>query len=283
MTKHFTLPFIAMLALVSCNPTEKETTMTDNILLAEWVGPYGGVPAFDQMKVEDVKDAMVEGMKMELEEIEAIANNPDAPTFENTIEELERSGAALNRASSYYGILSSNMSSPEFREIQSELAPLFSEQQSKITQNEKLFKRIKTVYDASLENPLPADQQRVVYLTYISYTMNGAELDAEKKAEYAAINKELSSLYTKFSNNVLHDEENYVTYLTEDRSSRIFWNMVLKSGQSLLSTTYHLNKYFNSITTLARISFKMKGEEFFYGFFWFVFLRFQLVYSLHQH
>jgi peptidyl-dipeptidase Dcp len=130
---------------------------------------------------------------------------------------MERSGQALERASAYYGILSANMSTPEFREIQTELAPLFSEQQSKITQNEKLFKRIKAVYDASLENPLPAEEQRVVDLIYIRFTMNGAELDPEKKAEYAAINKELSSLYTQFSNNVLHDEENYVTYLTEDQ------------------------------------------------------------------
>ncbi len=211
-------PFIAMIALGSCNPEEKEKIpMVENILLQDWVGPYGGVPAFDQLKVADVKGAMLQGMEMKLKEIEAIATNPDAPTFENTIVEMERSGAALERAFSYYGILSGNMSSPEFREIQTELAPLFSEHESKITQNEKLFKRIKAVYEASLVNPLPVDQQRVIDLTYTSFSMNGAELNAEKKASYAAINKELSSLYTQFSNNVLHDEENYVTYLTEEQ------------------------------------------------------------------
>jgi peptidyl-dipeptidase Dcp len=212
------LPFIAMLALVGCSPVEKEEKpMVENILLQEWVGSYGGVPAFDSLKVTDVKAAMLQGMKMKWKEIEAIATNPNAPTFENTIEEMERSGAALERAFSYYGILSGNMSSPEFRAIQTELAPVFSEHESKIIQNEELFNRIKTVYDASLENPLPVDQQRVVDLTYTSFTMNGAELSVEKKAAYAAINKELSSLYTKFSNNVLHDEENYVTYLTESQ------------------------------------------------------------------
>ncbi len=199
--------------------TEDQTTDVENsnILLNEWTGPYGGVPAFDKMKVEDVKPAMLKGMEMNLEEIEAIANNPEPPTFENTIEEMERAGEELNRASTYYGILSSNMSSPEFREIQSELAPLFSDFRSKISQNEKLFQRIKAVYDASQENPLPADQQRVVDLTYKQFEMNGAELDEAKKERYAEINKELSSLYTEFSNNVLHDEENYVTYLTEDQ------------------------------------------------------------------
>jgi peptidyl-dipeptidase Dcp len=211
------------MAMASCTEestvtTEQSTeTSIDNVLLKEWTGPYGGVPAFDKMKVEDVKPAMLKGMEMNLEEIEAIANNPEPPTFENTIEEMERAGEELNRASTYYGILSSNMSSPEFREIQSELAPLFSDFRSKISQNEKLFQRIKAVYDASQENPLPADQQRVVDLTYKQFEMNGAELDEAKKERYAEINKELSSLYTEFSNNVLHDEENYVTYLTEDQ------------------------------------------------------------------
>jgi len=200
--------------------TGKNTADTDgdeNILLRPWTGPYGGVPAFDQMKLEDVKPAMLKGMEMNLDDIDAIAGNPEPPTFENTIEEMERAGEELNRASTYYGILSSNMSSPEFREIQSELAPLFSEFRSKISQNEKLFQRIKAVYDASKENPLPADQQRVVDLTYKQFEMNGAELDEAKKKRYADINKELSSLYTTFSNNVLHDEENYVTYLSDDQ------------------------------------------------------------------
>ena len=215
--KQLILPVIALFAMVSCNQKVEEASKVDNVLLKEWTGPYGGVPSFDLMKVEDVKVAMLHGMELEMKDIEAIANNTDAPTFENTIEEMERSGAELNRASSYYGILSGNMSSQEFRDLQTELAPMFSEHGSKITQNEKLFQRIKTVYDTSIEKPLPADQQRVVDLTYKRFSMNGAELNAEQKASYAAISKELSTLYTKFSNNVLHDEENYVTYLTKEQ------------------------------------------------------------------
>ena len=188
-----------------------------NPLLKEWTGPYMGTPAFDKMLVADVKPAMLKAMELNLEEIEAIASNPEAPSFENTIEAMERSGKVLDRAFAYYGIFSSNMSSPEFRTVQAELAPLFSDFQSKITQNEQLFQRIKAVYQASKEAPLPADKQRVVELTYQGFAMNGADLSPEKKKQYAAINKELSTLYTKFSNNVLHEEENYVTYLTEDQ------------------------------------------------------------------
>ena len=216
-TRHLLLLVFSLAVIVSCKKEQEEKPMVDNLLLQEYTGPYGGVPAFDKMKVEDVKPAMLKGMELQLEEIDAIAENPEVPTFENTIEAMERAGAELDRAFSYYGILSSNRSSPEFRAVQSELAPLFSEFRSKITQNEKLFMRIKALYDETQVHPLAADQQRVLDLTYKSFEMNGANLDAEKKERYAAINKELSSLYTKFSNNVLHDEENYVTYLTEDQ------------------------------------------------------------------
>jgi peptidyl-dipeptidase Dcp len=230
-TKQLLLLFLSVIVLTNCNKEKEEVTMVDNLLLKEWTGPYGGVPAFDKMKVEDVKPAMLQGMELNLKDIDVIANNPEAPTFENTIEEMERAGQELDRAFNYYGILSSNMSSPEFRDIQSELAPLFSEFSSKITQNEKLFARVKAVFDASQETPLEADQQRVVELTYKGFAMNGAELDKEKKERYAAINKELSTLYTNFSNNVLHDEENYVTYLTEEQLGGLSEGFIKSAAQ----------------------------------------------------
>ncbi len=211
----------SVIALVGCKEDIKTETenisMSENILLQEWTGPYGGVPAFDEMKVQDVKSAMETGMKLGLKDIETIANSPEAPTFENTIVAIERAGKALARIYTYNGILGSNMSTPKYRGVESELAPKLSEYRSKVSQNTKLFQRIKAVYDASQKTPLEADQQRVVDLIYKRFEMNGAELSKEKKTRYAAINKELSSLYTTFSNNVLHDEENYITYLTKDQ------------------------------------------------------------------
>lgn len=204
-------------SLVSCTSEKKQEMTSSNILTQEWEGPYGGVPAFDKMDIADVKEALEIGMEQNLADIDAITNNPDAPTFDNTIVPLEKSGEILNRVYRYYGIWSSNMSSPEFRTIRSEMAPILSEFSSKITQNEALFSRVKTVYENSLKNPLEDDQQRVVLLNYESFAMSGAELDDEKKARYAEINKELSTLYTNFSNNVLADEENYVVYLTKDQ------------------------------------------------------------------
>ena len=212
----FTYLLLVCIHILSTSCTNS-TTGQDNILLQEWTGPYGGVPAFDKMEVADIQSAVEYGMEENLKEIEAIANNEAAPTFENTIEAMERSGAYLDRVFSYYGILSSNMSSPEFREVQAVLAPKLSEFSSKINQNEALFKRIKTVYDNAQENPLDSDQQRVVELVYKGFAMRGAAIDAKKKERYAAIDKELSVLYNKFSDNVLHDEENYVTYLNKDQ------------------------------------------------------------------
>ena len=218
--KKFLCLGITLVAFTACKDEPKKDTQektaetkTENILLQEWTGDYGGVPAFDKMKLEDVKPAMLKGMELNLADIDAIANNTEAATFENTIEEMERAGQPLERAFNYYGILSSNMSSPEFRKIDEELSPLFSEFQSKISQNAKLFQRIKTVYDNSKKTPLETDKQRVVDLIYKNFEMNGAELSPEKKQRYAAIDKELATLYTNFSNNVLHDEENYITYL----------------------------------------------------------------------
>ena len=211
--KVFCLSLITL--IVSCKKDMKTTH--ENPLLQEWKGPYGGVPAFDTMDVNDIQEAVEVGMKLNLAEIDAIANSTEAPTFENTIAAMERSGEELDRVFSYYGIMSSNMSSPEFREIQAKLAPKLSEFSSKINQNKALFDRIKSVYEASLVTPLDADQQRVVELTYNGFAMRGAELSADKKARYAAIDKELSTLYNTFSDNVLHDEENYVTYLNADQ------------------------------------------------------------------
>lgn len=211
--KVFCLSLITL--IVSCKKDMKTTH--ENPLLQEWKGPYGGVPAFDTMDVNDIQEAVEVGMKLNLAEIDAIANSTEAPTFENSIAAMERSGAELDRVFSYYGIMSSNMSSPEFREIQAKLAPKLSEFSSKINQNKALFDRIKSVYEASLVTPLDADQQRVVELTYNGFAMRGAELSADKKARYAAIDKELSTLYNTFSDNVLHDEENYVTYLNADQ------------------------------------------------------------------
>jgi peptidyl-dipeptidase Dcp len=240
-TQKLLLILLVIISVVTCKH-ETEAPMIDNPLLKEWTGPYGGVPAFDQMNVKDVKAAMQKGMELNLKEIDALTSNTSKPTFENTIQAMERSGEELERVFTYYWILRSNMSTPEFRSIQVELAPIIADFQSRIMLNKKLFQRIKFVYDASINNSLPEEQQRALELTYNRFAMNGAELDDKKKARYRTINKELLSLYTRFSNNLLHDEENYVTYLNENQLGGLSEGFI-KSAARIASEKGQEGKY----------------------------------------
>ena len=195
----------------------EESGDASNVLLAEWSGRYGGVPAFDKMNLIALKPALEGGMAMQLDEVDAIASNKTPPTFENTILAMERAGRDLDRVFTYWGIWSSNLSTPEFREIQREMAPRLSEFRSKITQNEALFLRIKAVYEGEEMASLRPDQQRLVSLAYEGFARNGATLSGEAKERYAAINQRLAEIHTQFGNNVLADEEGYIHYLTEDQ------------------------------------------------------------------
>ena len=169
------------------------------------------------MSLSDLEPAFEKAMAINLKEIEAIANNPAPPTFENVIVALEKAGAELSRVYTYYGIWRSNKSSPEFREIQGKLSPKLSAFSTKIIQNEKLFSRVKAVYESDEMKQLTPEEQRVTWMRYNRFARNGATLDGEAKKRYAEINQELATLHTQFSNNVLADEENYVTYITEDQ------------------------------------------------------------------
>ncbi len=193
--------------------------MDGNVLLAEWTGPYGGVPAFDKMDLDDLKPALETGMERSLADIDAIANSTEPPAFENTIVAMERSGRDLDRVFTFWGLWSGNLSTPGFREIQGEMAPRLAEYRSKITQNSALFARIKAVYEGEETKSLRPDQQRLVWLLYDRFARNGATLEGEAKERYAEINKRLAELHTKFSNNVLADEEGYVQYIKRDQLS----------------------------------------------------------------
>ncbi len=203
-------------ALFAAIPAADAGNDPGNVLLSKYSGPYGGVPHFAAMNVAGVKPALESGMARNLAEVDAIANNPAAPDFANTIIAFERAGEDLQRVFAYWGIWSSNMSTPEFRDIQQEMAPRLAEFNSRITQNDALFQRIKSVYESDESKALPPHEQRLVWLTYDGFASNGATLQGEAKERYAAINQRLAELHTRFGNNVLADEEGYVTYIAAD-------------------------------------------------------------------
>lgn len=206
----------ALLIGVASLPDPTHATNTrpmDNPLLARWAGPYGGVPAFDKVRVEDFKPALEAAMAENLAEVDHIVTNPKAATFENTIVALERSGQTLMRVSTYYSIWSSTMDLEAFQAVEQEMAPKLAAFDDKIYQNAALFKRIEAVYNSPAKAKLNAEQQRLAWKDYSDFVHAGAKLDAEPKARVAAINERLATLYTTFSQNLLADEENYVLYL----------------------------------------------------------------------
>lgn len=237
MKQQFLQAFLVSSILMGCSTADKNTDVSGNtsvgaakkevatspaaikasqdLLLAKWQGPYQGVPAFDQVTLAGLLPAMEKAMADNLAEIDLVANNSAAPTFENTIVAMEKTGSELNRLFSYYGIWRSNKSSDEFRKIQTELAPKLSTFSSAIKQNEKLFNRISAVYNSDEVKLLSPAKQRLVLLTYNDFARDGATLNDTDKKRYAEINQRLAQLQTKFGNNVLADEESYVVYLTK--------------------------------------------------------------------
>lgn len=178
-----------------------------NILLADWDGPYGGVPPFDRVQVAQFKPALEASMTENLAEVERVAKDPAAPTFENTIAALERAGQTLDRVQTVYGVFVSTMNSPEVQAVQREMAPRLAAFNDQITQNEALFKRIEAVYNSPEKAKLTAEQQRLTWLYYTNFVRAGARLAPEAKARLSQINQQLAGLYTKFSQNVLAEED----------------------------------------------------------------------------
>ena len=181
-----------------------------NPLLQKWTGPYGGVPAFDKVKVKHFKPALEAAMAQNLAEIDAITRNKAAPTFENTIAAMEDAGRTLNAVMIYYFTWGSNMSTPAFQAVESEMDPKLSAHSDKISQNAALFARIQAVYNGPENASLTPEQQRVLWIYYTNFVRAGAKLSPEAKARVGAINTELAGLYTRFNQNLLADENTWI-------------------------------------------------------------------------
>lgn len=189
---------------------------SDNPLLQKWSGPYGGVPAFNEYKIPDIKPAIEAAIKEKLEETDAIANNKQVPTFENTIVSLERSGKTLSRVMAVFGIYSSNLNSSEFEPIETEMTPQIYAVSNKVFQNKKLFERIEKIYLSPETKKLSAEQQRLVWLYYNNFVREGAKADALTKQKISTINQKLAVLFTKFSQNLLAEEHNQYVELKSE-------------------------------------------------------------------
>ena len=170
------------------------------------------VPPFDQIKFEHYEPAMMEGMRLETEAIEALCNNPEEPTFENTI--MPKTGEMLENVTSVFFNLLSACNTPEMEELSQKMAPLLSEHSNRITMNERLFQRIKHVWEK--RNELDAEQQILMEKIYDGFLRTGANLPKEKKEELAKLRTKLSQLSLQFSQNELHDTNAWTMHLTSE-------------------------------------------------------------------
>lgn len=205
------------------------------ILTQKFQTKYNTAP-FSKIKNEDYKPAFIENIATAKAEIDSIINNPETPTFENTIETLEFSGDALDRLSSIFFNLNSAETSDEMQKIAQEITPLLTAFGNDITLNEDLFKRIKTVYEQKETLNLSTEQVTLLDKKFKSFSRNGALLSDEKKSKLREIDTELAKLKLTFSENVLAETNNYQLHITNEADLKGLPVGTIEAAHSLAKT-----------------------------------------------
>jgi peptidyl-dipeptidase Dcp len=186
-----------------------------NPLLAPWSGDFGGVPDWGLGTPERYRVALTAGIELRRQEIAAITADAAPPSFENTIAALERSGRVLDRVERMFGVMTDNMSTPEYDALNVEMAPQLAAAQDEITFDAKLFERLRTLYETRAKLGLTAEQTRLLERTYEAFTRAGAGLPAAKRERVSAINQELAGLFAEFQQKVVADENTWVVLESE--------------------------------------------------------------------
>ncbi len=185
-----------------------------NPFLEPYNTPHGTAP-FHLIKMEHYEPALLEGMKRQNEEIDAIVHQTEAPTFQNTIAALEKSGDLLERVSTVFGNLLSAETNDEMQALAEKMMPLLSEHSNDISLNEKLFARIKAVYLQKDALGLNTEEMQLLQKTYDGFIRSGANLEGEAKEKFRQLSTELSVLTLRFSQNLLKETNSYELPLTE--------------------------------------------------------------------
>jgi peptidyl-dipeptidase Dcp len=180
-----------------------------DVLNAPWPGPYLGLPPFDKIKMSDFDSALETAMKSYRAELRQIVVNRAASTFESVIVALENSGRAYNRISTLFGVYTSTKNTAEMQALERKWSPKFAAFRDEMIQNSALFAKVSQVYRSSQKDPkLSGEQRRLAWVYYDMFAHSGAQLNEAQKKELRETNQKLAALYTKFSQNVLADEEN---------------------------------------------------------------------------
>jgi peptidyl-dipeptidase Dcp len=186
----------------------------DNPLLAPWTTPFG-VPPFDLIRPAHFVPAFDHAMAEHLAEIAAIGADPEAPSFANTVEALERSGRSLERVSSVFGNLVSSLGGPALEAIDTEMSPRLAQHGMRVSLDPALFRRIDALHARREALGLAEDQMRLLERMHLNLVRSGAALGEAERARMTAISERLAVLHTAFGQNVLHDEKAWVLPLGE--------------------------------------------------------------------
>ena len=205
-----TLIAMAVVALTACG------TKHDNPVLADSALPFGA-PEFSKYQSTDYEAAFMEGLAEQRAEIDAVANSKEAPTFDNTIAALERSGKKLAKVTGVFFNLNETDADDVMRETEKKLSPLLTEHSAYMTMNEALFARVKALYDTKAELGLTREQEMVLDKYYRMFVKGGALLDAEKKAQLMEIDKQLSLASIEFGENALAETNAFQLVITEEK------------------------------------------------------------------
>jgi len=254
MNKIVLLFVILSLLLLSCAKQEQ------NPFLSEFDTPYQ-VPPFDKIEEEHYLPAFKEGMKQQQKEIEAIVNNLEPPTFENTIEALDNTGTLLRKVGSVFGVLNGSMTNEKMQAIAKEAAPLRSKHRDDIRMNVKLFQRIKSVYDQKSSLNLTAEQNMLLDKYYKDFVRGGANLDDEKKARLREINKELSVLTLKFGENILKEDNRFELVIDQEEDLAGLPETVITGATETAKERGHAGKWVFTLHKPSMIPFLQYSEK----------------------
>ena len=209
---------LSVITLASCTskPEQKPEAQIPNPFLTEYTTPFQ-VPPFDQIKNEHYLPAFEAGIAKQQAEVEAIVNNAEPATFENTILPFDKSGQTLNRVSNVFFNLNECLTNDEMVAIAEQVLPMLSKHSDAIMMNPKLFERIDYVYQHRNEMGLDDQQIRVVEKYHQDFERNGAGLPADKQAELSQINEQLSTLSLQFGNNLLKENSGYKLVIEDEK------------------------------------------------------------------
>ncbi len=230
------------------------TKTESNPFFTEFQTEYG-VPPFDKIKLEHYEPAFLKGIEEQNQQIKAIIENADAPTFDNTIVALDNSSPMLSRVSAVFFNMTDAETTDSLTALSIKLAPILSEHSDNISLNQELFKKVDAVYQQKGALNLTTEQQRLLDKTYKSFVRSGANLSADKQARLREINKELSTLGLTFSNNILNENNDFKLFIDREADLEGLPESVRQSATEEAKAAGQPGKWMFTLHNASRLPF----------------------------